>query len=416
MKHLFASCAVIAFMAAPALAQSTYDPTAPVPDAEMIPQETAPEDTTQAEEFAPAYEPETGIKAEVVADRAEETEETAVTAPEGEAVAVTEADETDETDETDEMQIAADADGIDAPINVAELPEEYSTADLNSLMLSQLNAEAIEIAEMEFETEESVFSTASTDTAADVAVTEGYASTQTETYAATGANPAPDALATDQYAEAETQAEADTTVAPESYAAVEPSAQDSVAPPYDGATELSDETGSTMMMAEQVDPSVETAMMAEGDVDQTAVEIAANDSRFSTLVELVGIAGLEDALGAEGPYTVFAPTNDAFAALPESTLAHLKTEEGKAELTEILKSHVAEGTVLAGEVPLAGQKVQTLGDAALNVAGSVDGTLNVDGSTTIGEGIYASNGVVYAIDTVILPEPETPTVADDTEG
>lgn len=410
MKHLFASCAVIALMAAPALAQSTYDPAASVPDAEMMPEETAPEDTTQADEFAPAYEPDTGIEAQVVADPAEEADETAVMEPEAETAAATEAEE------SAEMQAAADAGSIEAPINVAELPQEYSTADLNALMLSQLNEEAIEIAEMQFETQEPVFSTASNEAAADVAVTEDYASTQTETFAATGTNPTPDALATDEYAATETLPETDATVAPESYAAVEPSAQDNVAPPYDGATELSEETGSTMVMAEQVDPSAETAMMAEGDIDQTAVEIAANDSRFSTLVELVGIAGLEEALAAEGPYTVFAPTNDAFAALPESTLAHLKTEEGKAELTAILKSHVAEGTVLAGEVPLAGQEVQTLGDTALNVTGSVDGTLNVDGSATIGEGMYASNGVVYAIDTVILPEPEVPTVADDTEG
>lgn len=205
----------------------------------------------------------------------------------------------------------------------------------------------------------------------------------------------------------------DAAVTPEAYASVEPDAQGNAAPPYDGAVDLSEETGASVMVAEQTD---ETALSAEGDIDQTTVEIAAADGRFSTLVELVGLAGLEEALNAEGPYTIFAPTNDAFAALPESTLTHLKTEEGKAELTEILKSHVAEGTVLAGEVPLAGQEVQTLGDGALNVTGSVDGTLNIEGSATVGEGVYASNGVVYAIDSVILPEVEAPTVTDDTEG
>ncbi|WP_366914861.1 fasciclin domain-containing protein [Hyphomonas sp.] len=80
------------------------------------------------------------------------------------------------------------------------------------------------------------------------------------------------------------------------------------------------------------------------------------DRRFSTLAELVGLAGHQDALNAKGPYTIFAPTHEAFAALPESTLDHLKTQEGKAELTEILKFHVADSTVLAGEVALAGRK------------------------------------------------------------
>lgn len=205
----------------------------------------------------------------------------------------------------------------------------------------------------------------------------------------------------------------DAAATPEAYASVEPGAQDNAAPPYDGAVELSEATGARVMVAEQAD---ETALSAEGDIDRTTAEIAAADRRFSTLVELVGLAGLEEALNAEGPYTIFAPTNDAFAALPESTLTRLKTEEGKAELTEILKSRVAEGAVLAGELPLAGQEVQTLDDAALNITGGVDGTLNIEGSATVGEGVYASNGVVFAIDSVILPEVEAPTVADDTEG
>jgi uncharacterized surface protein with fasciclin (FAS1) repeats len=121
-------------------------------------------------------------------------------------------------------------------------------------------------------------------------------------------------------------------------------------------------------------------------------------------VELVGLAGLEDDLSLDGPYTVFAPTNDAFAALPEETLTRLKSEEGKAELVEILQSHVAEGRLIAGEVPMAGKSIETIGEASLNVTGSVDGTLNIEGSNTVGDGVYARNGVVYAVDAVILPE------------
>lgn len=456
MKHLFASCAVIALMAAPALAQSTYDPAAPIPDAEVMPEETLPEDTTGTDEYVVPVQDDSEAADEAVTTEMEEADTTAdVISEEEETVA--EADPAVET----EMVAETEAEPIEAPIDVAELPQEYSTADLNALMLVELNESAVEIAEMEFEGEtvQTADATTTMDTYAqtdtnptpgselamtesvtpETSVTEDYASTETETtaqietYASTEA-PA-DVPVTEDYAATTEAAPAETpmsdyaatetvpdetatmaddaTVMPEAYASVEPGTQDNAAPPYDGAVDLSDETGTSVMVAEQMD---ETALSAEGDIDQTAVEIAAADGRFSTLVELVGLAGLEEALNAEGPYTIFAPTNDAFAALPESTLTHLKTEEGKAELTEILKSHVAEGAVMASDVPLAGQEVQTLGDAALNVTGSVDGSLNVEGSATIGEGVYASNGVVYAIDTVILPEAEAPTVADDTEG
>lgn len=440
MKHLFASCAVIALMAAPALAQSTYDPAAPIPDAEIMPEETLPEDTTGTDEFALPVQEDPEAADEAVTTEMDEVDTTADTISEDDETAAA-ADPAVEA----EMVAEAEAEPVEAPIDVAELPQEYSTADLNALMLVELNESAVEIAEMEFEgetvqtadAETTIDSYAQTDSnpvpgsdpamtesvSPEAGVTEDYASTetetmvQTETYAATEA-PA-DVPVTEDYAATETLPEEaatmadDATVTPEAYASVEPGTVDNAAPPHDGAIDLSDETGASVMVAEQTD---ETALSAEGDIDRTAVEIAAADSRFSTLVELVGLAGLEDALNADGPYTVFAPTNDAFAALPESTLTHLKTEEGKAELTEILKSHVAEGTVLAGEVPLAGQEVQTLGEGALNVTGSVDGSLNVEGSATVGEGVYASNGVVYAIDAVILPDADVPAVTDDTEG
>jgi uncharacterized surface protein with fasciclin (FAS1) repeats len=457
MKHLFASCAVIALMAAPALAQSTYDPAAPIPDAEVMPEETLPEDTTGTDEYAVPVqeEPESADDAVTTAIDDADTTSEVISEEEDTAAAADPAVEA-------EMVAQTEAEPVEAPIDVAELPQEYSTADLNALMLAQLNESAVEIAEMEFEGETVQTADAATTTmdtyaqtdanpapgselamtesvSPETTVTEDYASTETEstaqaeTYAATEA-PA-DVPVTEDYAATTEAAPAETpmsdyaatetvpdetatmaddaTVTPEAYASVEPGAQDNAAPPYDGAVELSEETGTSVMVAEQTD---ETALSAEGDIDQTAVEIAAADGRFSTLVELVGLAGLEEALNAEGPYTIFAPTNDAFAALPESTLTHLKTEEGKAELTEILKSHVAEGAVLASDVPLAGQEVQTLGDAALNVTGSVDGSLNVEGSATIGDGVYASNGVVYAIDAVILPEADAPVVANDTEG
>ncbi len=484
MKTLFASCAVIALMAAPALAQSTYQPTDPFAAPEVEAEEVPAEEPMTAYEAERNAETQTVVDPVAGADVTADTEMVAETEPTADSEMSADAEPANddemiaETEAADDAQMVAGTEAVDAPIDAAELPQEYSTDDLNALMLAKLNDTAVEIAEMEFEGDTEAFAAAETsaDTFADAAAnpapesdlamtdpvspqaaiaeddaaTDTYAAPETETamtesvapdgaapedYAAAPAESqvstyaetdtamsteetAPEGAMTQDYAATETLPEDEaaladeTTAAPEAYASVETGTKDNLAPPFDTAADLSDESA-TVMMSEQTDAS---ALSAEGDIDQTTVEIASQDSRFSTLVELVGIAGLQDALSLEGPYTVFAPTNDAFAALPESTLARLKSEEGKAELAGILKAHVAVGAVLAGEVPLAGQAVETLADTSLNVTGSVDGSLNVEGSTTIGEGISASNGVVYAIDAVILPDASPETPALDTEG
>lgn len=303
-------------------------------------------------------------------------------------------------------ETVADTETFEAPIDAAELPEEYSTADLNAMMLAQLNVVAVEIAEAQEDSGTNVYASSEpvTEPQMETAMTETApaAEASTEDYAAV--EPVDPALeAESSYMAMQETAPAD-DAATEDYASTvmaDPSmGTESVEPAGETAT-MADETGDSVQMAEQSDGTMVTA---EGDIDQTAVEIAAQDDRFTTLVELVGLAGLEDSLNADGPYTVFAPTNDAFAALPEETLTRLKSEEGKAELVEILQSHVAEGRLMAGEVPMAGQSIETIGEASLNVTGSVDGTLNIEGSNTVGDGVYASNGVVYAVDAVILPE------------
>ena len=461
MRHLFASCAVIALMAAPALAQSTYEPTEPLVETEQELDPTMREEPAEATDFEREAEPVTDAEPVDEADAETGDETAAETAPSTDQSMTTEtpvADDSEtalEADVTDDettvaesepmfgTETVADTETFDAPINAAELPEEYTTADLNAMMLAQLNVVAVEIAEAQEDSGTNVYAssepvtepemeTAMTQTApADEASTEDYAAVEPVDPAleADAANPsfetamtdgAPaDQAATEDYAaaepvdpalEAESSYMAMQETAPANDAATENYAS-TVTPDPSMGTESVEPAGETDMMADETDDSVQmaeqsdgTMVTAEGDIDQTAVEIAAQDDRFTTLVELVGLAGLEDSLNADGPYTVFAPTNEAFAALPEETLTRLKSEEGKAELVEILQSHVAEGRLMAGEVPMAGQSIETIGDASLNVTGSVDGTLNIEGSNTVGDGVYASNGVVYAVDAVILPE------------
>lgn len=132
------------------------------------------------------------------------------------------------------------------------------------------------------------------------------------------------------------------------------------------------------------------------------VEIALSDDKFSTLVAALKAADLVEALQGDGPFTVFAPTNEAFAKLPEGAVADLLKPENKAKLQQVLKYHVAPSKVKAKAI--AGNTM-TLGTlAGQNVA--IDGTdgVKVDGATVIKADIKASNGVIHVIDTVIMPK------------
>lgn len=139
------------------------------------------------------------------------------------------------------------------------------------------------------------------------------------------------------------------------------------------------------------------------EAQQNIVEIAAGDDTFSTLVAAVTAAGLVDALSGEGPFTVFAPTNDAFAALPEGTVASLLEEENIDQLTAILTYHVVAGEYLAAETPAGTYALETLQGDTVNVVVGEDGTVTVDGATVIMADIDASNGVIHVIDAVITP-------------
>lgn len=131
------------------------------------------------------------------------------------------------------------------------------------------------------------------------------------------------------------------------------------------------------------------------------VEIAAGAEDFSTLVAAVKAAGLVETLSGEGPFTVFAPTNAAFAALPEGTVESLLKPENKAKLTKILTYHVVGAKVMAADVK-AGEVATVEGSKfTIKVA---DGKVMVDDANVVKTDIVASNGVIHVIDKVIMPE------------
>jgi len=131
----------------------------------------------------------------------------------------------------------------------------------------------------------------------------------------------------------------------------------------------------------------------------TIVDVASATEGFSTLVAAVIAADLVDVLSGEGPFTVFAPTDEAFAALPEGLLEKLLLEENRDLLVQILTNHVVPGTVLAADV--------TDGDVATvegqNVTLATAAGVTVNGANVVLADVLASNGVIHVIDAVILP-------------
>jgi len=143
-------------------------------------------------------------------------------------------------------------------------------------------------------------------------------------------------------------------------------------------------------------PADEEDMSDKMDIVDTAVA----DGRFTTLVAAVQAAGLADALKGEGPFTVFAPTDDAFAALPEGTVEALLADIPT--LTDILLYHVVEGKVMAADV-VELSNAMTLNGQYVDISVE-DGKVMIDGAEVIITDIETSNGVIHVIDAVILPE------------
>ena len=143
--------------------------------------------------------------------------------------------------------------------------------------------------------------------------------------------------------------------------------------------------------------------MTSANVDQKdIVDTAVGAKNFGTLVAAVKAAGLVETLKGDGPFTVFAPTDEAFKKLPAGTVESLLKPENKAKLTAILTYHVVAGKVTSAEVVKL-KSAKTVQGSSVDIAVK-DGKVKIDNATVTKADIICSNGVVHVIDSVILPE------------
>lgn len=165
-------------------------------------------------------------------------------------------------------------------------------------------------------------------------------------------------------------------------------------------------TEETTTTEESTTEETTTTAAAEGD---DIVDTAAGAGSFNTLVAAVQAAGLEETLRGDGPFTVFAPTDEAFNALPEGTLDALLADP-QGDLTEILTYHVVDGEVFAADVlEMDGQTVETLQGGTFTVEIEGENVVLVDTAgnrvNVTDTDIEASNGVIHVVDTVLSPTP-----------
>lgn len=136
---------------------------------------------------------------------------------------------------------------------------------------------------------------------------------------------------------------------------------------------------------------------ASGDL----VAVASGAGSFNTLVAAVKAAGLVETLQGKGPFTIFAPTDEAFAKLPAGTVENLLKPENKDQLIAILTYHVVAGKVMAADVKTMQAKTVNGKELSIKVA---DGKVTVDSANMTKTDVAASNGVIHVIDTVVLPK------------
>jgi uncharacterized surface protein with fasciclin (FAS1) repeats len=156
--------------------------------------------------------------------------------------------------------------------------------------------------------------------------------------------------------------------------------------------------------------AITTTAMTLGTATQAAniVEIALADERFTTLVAAVSAAGLAETLQGPGPFTVFAPVNDEFAALPEGTVETLLKPENKGQLTDILLYHVDDRNLTAEKIPAGSNYFKpVLTSARLCITKGASGVSIADGTgdsaNVVIANIKADNGVIHVVDKVLLP-------------
>ncbi len=151
-----------------------------------------------------------------------------------------------------------------------------------------------------------------------------------------------------------------------------------------------------------------SAAFADGHGKKTIVDIAAGDDRFTTLVAAVTAAGLVETLQGNGPFTVYAPVNDAFATLPDGTVETLLKPENKGQLTNVLLYHVDDRKLMAADIPAGSTYFKpVLTSDRLCITKGADGVKIDDGSGTMANviiaDIKANNGVIHVVDKVLLP-------------
>ena len=134
---------------------------------------------------------------------------------------------------------------------------------------------------------------------------------------------------------------------------------------------------------------------------QDIVDTAVSAGQFTTLVAAVQAAGLVDVLKGEGPFTVFAPTDEAFAALPEGTVENLLKPENKDQLIAVLTYHVVPGKIMSADI--AGKTAEVATVQGSNISVDATNGVKVDNATVVTADIETDNGVIHVIDQVVLP-------------
>lgn len=141
-----------------------------------------------------------------------------------------------------------------------------------------------------------------------------------------------------------------------------------------------------------------------GVLNNIATELSFNSGAFSTLLAAAKAAGLDGALATGGPFTIFAPTNEAFAALPAGTVQTLLKPENRSQLANILTYHVVPGRISSLSLaPNSNATVRTLQGKTLRVSVNATGEITVNGARVVIADIPASNGVIHGIQGVLLP-------------
>ena len=132
------------------------------------------------------------------------------------------------------------------------------------------------------------------------------------------------------------------------------------------------------------------------------VDTAVSAGQFNTLVAAVEAADLVTTLKGDGPYTVFAPTDEAFAALPEGTVENLLKPENKEQLISVLTYHVVAGKIMSSDIAGTTAMVESVQGSELDV--NATNGVTVDGATVVAADIETDNGVIHVIDRVVLPQ------------